>query len=821
MKQLTLSRLKNTPFIKLYRKIVLKEDLTSFEYKKLLSLAVIFINQKDRDLKHLGYRIIVFYCNKTQDYIPLYDIAINSGLIPINKFIERLDSYHYKFENNFFKLFSSSFMEIFKRDNIYLSEGQQDLYSFFMEKKDETISIVAPTSYGKSELIISTLKNKGNKNVCILVPTKALLAQTKRRIINANIKNVTKIITHPEMYLESDKHITAVLTQERLLRLLQKNPSLSFDIVFVDEAHNLLENDSRSVLLATAIVILEKRNSNVTFKFLTPFLEDSSNLAVQFTSYSTSPYKIEEYIKTERFFLCDFKKDKKLKLYDQFLNEYFELDGINYIDDISLILREKLNKNIIYLNKPFDIEDFSIKLAEKQDNVVSERIKKACAELSNHFHNDYTLIDCLKKGIIYHHGSIPENVRLYIEQLYSSENSIKFIITSSTLLEGVNIPAERLFILDNKKGRGNLSTSQFRNLTGRICRFNEIFSKENNDLLKLEPCIYLIASNYSSKNANIDKFISDCMKVDKEVPEKPNNVLLKSVEINRENRAERNDAEEFIENFENEVIPNYERRHAKTQIGKLCYANNITEIDIISQETKMQNIVETKRKSLFPEFDSSNDILSLISDIFLPFIKNDPKYRNIQRLKYLEAQRFYSMFLDWRIKNAAYSEMISSFLRYWRMLESRGLETLVYVGKWGDESREGFQNLWTDIRKKNMKQRVNLAIVRIKDEQDFLDNILIKFIEVLNDLGFLDSDFYEKIKYGTSDKFKIALIKNGFSIGLANLLVDKYIDLLEINIANTTVKIDSTLIKEMEENGENEIFVFEARYNTKENIEQF
>src|SRR5690606_19084761 len=111
---------------------------------------------------------------------------------------------------------------------------------------------------------------------------KALIAQTKRRLIRADIENINKIITHPEMYLESDKDITAVLTQERLLRLLRKNRDLKFDTVFVDEAHNLLEKDERSMLLASSISILEKRNSNIKFKFLTPFLIDSTNLIVRY-----------------------------------------------------------------------------------------------------------------------------------------------------------------------------------------------------------------------------------------------------------------------------------------------------------------------------------------------------------------------------------------------------------------------------------------------------------------------------------------------------------------------------------------------------------
>ena len=55
------------------------------------------------------------------------------------------------------------------------------------------------------------------------------------------------------MYSDIDLHILAVLTQERLLKLLQENRELSFDFVIVDEAHNLLDrytsDDSWMIIL--------------------------------------------------------------------------------------------------------------------------------------------------------------------------------------------------------------------------------------------------------------------------------------------------------------------------------------------------------------------------------------------------------------------------------------------------------------------------------------------------------------------------------------------------------------------------------------------
>ncbi|MCY9669234.1 hypothetical protein M5X11_30650 [Paenibacillus alginolyticus] len=90
----------------------------------------------------------------------------------------------------------------------------------------------------------------------------------------------------------------------------------------------------------------------------------------------------------------------------------------------------------------------------------------------------------------------------------------------------------------------------------------------------------------------------------------------------------------------------------------------------------------------------------------------------------------------------------------------------------------------------------------------------------MNDLGLLEIDFYEKIKYGTSDKDKIALIKNGFSNGLANLVVNDYRAFFEIDSMLNTIVINPLLIDKMTENNENDILIYEVKYNTKSNLQE-
>ncbi|MTB65395.1 hypothetical protein GKR48_00830 [Providencia sp. wls1943] len=120
----------------------------------------------------------------------------------------------------------------------------------------------------------------------------------------------------------------------------------------------------------------------------------------------------------------------------------------------------------IIINEFFD----NFEIASPFFNLEEKSIKK---DLTYFFTQ---IIKCLRKGIVYHHGSMTDNVRLYIETVFKNSKKIKFLITTSTLLEGVNLPVERLFVLENKKGQSLLSHSQFNNLVGGINRFGDIFS---------------------------------------------------------------------------------------------------------------------------------------------------------------------------------------------------------------------------------------------------------------------------------------------------------------------------------------------------------
>lgn len=509
--------------------------------------------------------------------------------------------------------------------------------------------------------------------------------------------------------------------------------------------------------------------------------------------------------------MYDLRNHTGLKLYDQFLNKYLPIsDNRNCGFEEDVVKAYSAGKNIIYLNKPMDIEKFALALADVLPEVDSELIQTACDNISEYLQPQYNLLICLRKGIIYHHGSVPDAIRIYIEDLYKKDDAVRYVVTSSTLLSGINLPAERMFILDNKRGRSNLSHDSFKNLVGRVCRFSEIFNGENANLYRLEPQIYLVFGKYFAQNANCESFLRNVAKVEQNYKDVVENVLLSEAKIIADNEEKLRQASEFIENYENGVVENYQERYTSTVAGKACIMNGITEFDVFEHEATIQQQVDAyKGKRL--KISDSNTLLETINELFIQHV-SDNGAESLKRLDNNEARKFYSMMFEWRVKNKSYAEMINLFVGYWHQLYKKDRNVMVYVGKWGDVKRNGSNVArYTKFVGKNRTQVVNLAIVRIKEEQDFIDNTLVKYVEVLHDLDLIEEGFYAQIKYGTDNERTICLIKNGLSLSSAVLLIKKYGNHLQIDIQASTVVYGENLVAEMIKAKENQIQIYEVQ----------
>ncbi len=88
---------------------------------------------------------------------------------------------------------------------------------------------------------------------------------------------------------------------------------------------------------------------------------------------------------------------------------------------------------------------------------------------------NYELCTSLEKGVAYHHGKLPLHVRRTLEKAIS-EKRIHNVVCTTTLLQGVNLPAQNIIIrnphlyLIKLNTSTELSNYEMANLRGRAGR---------------------------------------------------------------------------------------------------------------------------------------------------------------------------------------------------------------------------------------------------------------------------------------------------------------------------------------------------------------
>ncbi|MEA3280067.1 MAG: DEAD/DEAH box helicase [Thermodesulfobacteriota bacterium] len=72
-------------------------------------------------------------------------------------------------------------------------------------------------------------------------------------------------------------------------------------------------------------------------------------------------------------------------------------------------------------------------------------------------------------GIFAHHGNVPHSIRLAVEYALQQE-LVKYVVCTSTLAQGVNLPIRYLIVTSVYQGRDRIKTRDFHNLIGRAGR---------------------------------------------------------------------------------------------------------------------------------------------------------------------------------------------------------------------------------------------------------------------------------------------------------------------------------------------------------------
>jgi len=376
--------------------------------------------------------------------------------------------------------------------------------AFELLSRGFTVSLSAPTSAGKSFLITQFVTNtfleSEHFTAVVIVPTRALIRQLtmdfhdifQEHGLNTNGSNQIELLTSSVEGIgkESAPRMLFILTQERLQSVLYNWKQIpSFDLLIVDESQKIGDT-KRGIILEDTIMEMASTHPRIQCVFLSP-LSSNPGLLLEITGFVSDTQAVHSSFSpvAQHLYSVTTKKGNRRELIIEKLNSQIgEFTVTVHIGSslptsktkrlafLSTVLGRG-SSNILYASGPAQAEKTALALAGSDQLSLSDvpDVLETVDYLSKVIHEDYYLVDCLKKGVAYHYGSMPEVARISVEDLFRNE-LIHYVACTSTLLEGVNLPAKNIFIEKPKLGREPMDDGSFWNLAGRAGRLMKDFS---------------------------------------------------------------------------------------------------------------------------------------------------------------------------------------------------------------------------------------------------------------------------------------------------------------------------------------------------------
>lgn len=653
----------------------------------------------------------------------------------------------------------------FNNNNNNLELTKFQLKTWNLLNNNDNISISAPTSAGKSYVllwyIISRLFEHNSICIIYIVPTRALINQIfddVTSILKQCAVNDLFISTIPKFH--NNKKVLYILTQERLESLLITNNDIKIDIVIIDESQ-MISFGSRGILLEAIIDRIICKSNNTKFIFSGPLIENPNffskllkynNLSI---SYTAEPNVVQNLI------FLDYKRASHDVIIKTVIdNNFIEIGNIKIkqnlisnIDKVTMMatMFGKSGSSIIYSNGKAESEKIAFRLSQNINNNV-DGVSELIKFVKRHIHKDYILAETLKKGVAFHYGNMPSLLRKELEDFFKSKK-ISYLICTSTLLYGVNLPAKNIFLLKPTKGHNSpLDGNDFWNLAGRAGRLGK----------ELEGNIFII--NYDTWNNDVIHQTKQ-LKLDS---------ALKS--------AMQTDFDKFIEFLDNSSIPSYKNITYETALGKLVLdcRNNMLE------STISRYLTDTNKKLLR---NISKKIGIISSSLELPTELIDKNmgislFRQVELLQY-----FYNLPKDYNISHLIPSYPLDDFdivrknyIRIFKiidyiLLNRRNKQYLYYSTlalRW--MRGEPLPKIIDSIIKYKKKNNTftNLASIIRNTMADIEDELRYKYVKLFSVYNSILSYFFNENKMGNYvsaiPDIPLFLEMGGSSITMINML---------------------------------------------------
>lgn len=320
----------------------------------------------------------------------------------------------------------------------------------------DNIAVSAPTSFGKSFIVDAFIAIRQPENVVMIVPTIALADETRRRIEH-KFSHKYKIITTTDATI-TERNIF-IFPQERSFAYLDKLEKI--DMLIVDEFYKAssMFDDDRSSSLLSAIIELGR---------------------ISRQKYYLAPniHKIADNVFTQgmQFMrLTDFKTviTKTAKIYekrrsDENVDEFKKNNLVN-------ILQNNTAKTLVYAGSYNNINKVSTILADNLPYKETSLLRDFNDWLKVNYGDSFSLCQLSERGIGIHNGKMHRSLSQIQVKLFECTEGLDTIISTSSIIEGVNTQAEQVIVWSNKNGLHKFDYFTYRNIIGRAGRMFKYF----------------------------------------------------------------------------------------------------------------------------------------------------------------------------------------------------------------------------------------------------------------------------------------------------------------------------------------------------------
>lgn len=376
------------------------------------------------------------------------------------------------------------------RDGHVLHRYQKDVLDKFVAGRQNRFILSAPTSFGKTFIVYEVIKKMLYSNVVLVFPTISLLSENFEKLISglSNTFKDYKIHTLSEDDEVFEKNIW-IFTPERFLSFVDKKNSQQFDFVFIDEIYKI---DNEFIIdkettgenerdIAYRVALSCACEKSVDLLLAGPYMNMANKTSfanfVKDNDFTVINYNNIEIVNKT---ITDIKGKKKYDI-DGIRIELDEGSKYSKVCDIAVSITNPKENTIIYNNYKSGTERYAKEIIDRLnqkdiDFNSDDYIYKIFLEhIESTYSSEWIVAKALRYGIGIHHGLVPKYIQKEIINLFN-RGILLYLISTTTITEGVNTSAKNIIITSNKKGRKNLKPFDAKNIAGRAGRFLQHYS---------------------------------------------------------------------------------------------------------------------------------------------------------------------------------------------------------------------------------------------------------------------------------------------------------------------------------------------------------